>query len=288
MPEVAVVSDSVACLTRELAEQYGIVTVPINFIVSGKVYRDWVDVTPSEAYDLFLQDPDSFKSSAPSPQDCLDAIKTAANSAPDIIFITASLKLTSVYTSANQARELAMSELPSHRIEVLDSYTATAAEGFIVLAAARAAAENKDLDTVLAAAVEVKNRVQLVMVLDTIRYVYRSGRIPKIAAQVGSVLNIRPLLTIRDGKVEFVGAVRNKAHGIERVLEITRSKVQNNPVHIAVMHSYDLEEAQKLKERVAAEFNCVEIWISEFSPVMGYATGTGTVGLAFYTEPNGK
>ncbi|MFH1169082.1 MAG: DegV family protein [Chloroflexota bacterium] len=280
---VAVVTDSVACLTRELVEQYGIEVIPINFYAGGKLYRDWVDITPTKAYELFLQEPESFKSSAPSPEECLKAFAHASQRARDILCVTLSTKLSTVYNSALRAKELAERELPGSAIEVLDSLTATPAEGFVALAAARAAMEGKNLAEAAQAAREMTGRVNAIILLDTIRHVYRSGRIPKIASQVGSVLNIRPVLTLSGG-VHFSGAVRNRAHGIERVLEMTSDRVSGKPVHMAVTHAYALEEAERLKERVAAEFNCVELWLAEFSPVMGYACGTGTVGLAFYTE----
>ena len=81
-----------------------------------------------------------------------------------------------------------------------------------------------------------------------------------------------------------MGAVRNKERGIERILQMLRQKVGQNPVHVAVMHAYVPDETEKLKTRISSEFNCVELWITEFSPVMGYATGTGTLGFAFYTD----
>ena len=166
---------------------------------------------------------------------------------------------------------------------MLDSQTATPGEGFIALAAARAAAEGKNLAEVLSAAEKIRDKVNVIVFLDTIRHVYRSGRIPKVASQIGSVLNIKPILTISE-KVHFNGAVRNRKHGIERILQMMRGKVGQNPVHVAVMHAYALAEAEKLKERIASEFNCAELWLAEFSPVMGYACGTGTVGIAFYPE----
>jgi len=84
--------------------------------------------------------------------------------------------------------------------------------------------------------------------------------------------------------VRFKGAVRNREHGIKRVLKIAKDRVGDKPVHMAVMHAYAPDDAEQLKERVSAEFNCVELWITEFSPVMGYACGTGTLGVAFYPE----
>jgi DegV family protein with EDD domain len=242
-----------------------------------------VDITPSEAYKLFLADPDSFNTSAASPEDCLQAFQNAAKNADDILCITVSAKLSTLYNAALDAVELAKTELPQANIKVIDSLTATPSEGMVALAAAREAQAGKSFDEVMETAADIRDRVHAIVFLDTIRHVYRSGRIPKIASQLGSALNIKPILTV-SGIVHFSGMVRSRKQGVERMLEMMRSKVDNQPVHVGVTHAYAPEEAEKLKDRVAAEFNCVEIWLSEFSPVMGYACGTGTVGIAFYTE----
>lgn len=281
--KVAVITDSVACLNRELVNQYEIGIIPIVFMACGKEYRDWVDITPSEAYKLFLKDPDSFNTSAASPVDCLNAFRAAARLAPNVLCITLSNKLSTLFNSARDAVELAQSDLPGVKIEVMDSMSATPSEGLVALAAARAAAEGRDLDEVVRVAEKVREKVFALVLLDTIRHVYRSGRIPKIASQLGSALNIRPLLTV-SGSVHFSGMTRSRKQGIERMLRMMRERVGDRFVHAAVTHAYALEEAEKLKERVAGEFNCAELWLSEFSPVMGYACGTGTVGVAFYPE----
>ncbi|GAG15627.1 unnamed protein product, partial [marine sediment metagenome] len=192
--------------------------------------------------------------------------------------------LSTGYDMACVAREQAKTELPQTSIEVLDSQTVTAAQGFVALAAARAAAEEKGLPEVVKVAEEIRDRATFIILLDTIRHVYRTGRIPKVAAQVGSVLKIKPILTSSSGLVRFAGAVRSREHGINRILQMMRDKVGQNPVHVAVMHAYALDEAERLKERISSEFNCAELWLTEFSPVMGYATGTGTLGFAYYRE----
>jgi len=282
--EVAIVTDSLACLTRELVEQYGISIMPLNFYAGGKLYKDWVDITPSKAYELFLKDPDSFKTSAVSPADCLKAYREASKRAKNILCITVSSKLSAVYSVAQGAKEQAKTELPQTTIEVLDSQTCTAAEGFVALAAARAAAEGKSLAEVIKAAEEMRDKVTFVAILDTVRHIYRSGRIPKVAARAASILNIKPMLTISSGAVRFMGAAINKRQGTDQLLRRMRDKVGQSPVHVAVMHAYAPDEAEKLKERVSSEFNCAELWVTEFSPLMGYACGTGTLGFAFYSE----
>ena len=284
MPKVAIVTDSISCLTKELIESYQIGIVPIRLLVQGKVYRDMVDMTPSEAYEMFLKDPDSFNTSPASPGHFLEAYREASKHAKNILCITLSARLSTGYDMARVAKEEAKTELADVFIEVLDSQNVTAAEGFIALAAARAAAEGKGLAEVIKTAEEVREKVTFIILLDTIRHVYRTGRIPKVASQVGSMLNIKPILTSGSGLVRFKGVARNREQGMNHLVETMRNKVGQSPVHVAVMHAYAPDEAERLKERISAEFNCTELWVTEFTPVMGYATGTGTIGFAFYKE----
>ena len=197
--------------------------------------------------------------------------------------VTVSGKLSRLYDSATAAREQALSEYPGSSIEIMDSRQATSSEGMIALAGARAAAEGKKLQEVHEAAEKVRGKVTGIAFLDTLKHVYRSGRVPKFASTIGSKLSIKPVLTIAE-TVHLTALVRSHKKGIEKLLDIMREKVDSRPVRAAVTHAYALEEALQLKEQVSREFNCVEIWLSEFSPVMGYACGTGTVGLSFYEE----
>ena len=281
--QVAVITDSVACLTREQVRRYAIGIVPLNIVYDGKAYKDWVDITPKEAYEFFLKNPNVFSTSTPTPVDFLQAYQKAAQQANNILCITLDTKLSTTNNTAIIAIDYAKKELPGVIIKVMDSRTATAAEGFIVLAAAQAAEDSKSLAEVITVAEKMRDKVHALVLLDTIRHVYRSGRVPKIAAQIGSMLSLHPLLSVSGG-VNFIGVARNRENGIERLLRKTREKVGKKLVHMAVLHAYAPEEAEKLMERVSKEFNCREIWISEFSPIMGYACGTGTLGLAFFTE----
>ncbi|MGD9116989.1 MAG: DegV family protein [Dehalococcoidia bacterium] len=282
--KVAVITDSIACLTKELVAQYGIRIVPIILYFEDRAYKDWVDITPDEAYEIFLKDPDAFKTSGSSPQEWMDACRAASRETDSIICITLSSKLSSAYNGALDIKKRLESEVPALSVAVVDSNTVTATEGFVVLAAARAAAEGKSLAEVIKAAEEMKKKVGLIAFLDTIRHVYRTGRIPKIAALAGSVLNIRPVLAVSGGVVRFIGVVRSRERGIRRLIKTMKEKVGEHPVHVAVMHAFAPEEGKKLKDMVAREFNCVELWLTGLSPVMGYAAGTGMLGLAYYKD----
>ena len=289
MSRIAILSDSVACLGQEQIERYAIRVLPLNFVFEGKVYRDHVDIAPSEAYRFLEKDPEAFLTSPSSPGDYLAVYRELSREADGILCVSLSSKLSTLCNSAQVAKELVSKELPSTRIVVLDTETAAAGEALIVLAAAQAVAEGKSLDEVAGVAEGVKERVRVLVVLETIRHVYRSGRIPKVASQVGSILPLKPILTISSsdskGFVHFAGATTTKQKGVERIVRMMKKSVgTQSPVHVAVFHANALEEGEKLKQRVSSEFNCVELFLTEFSPVMGYATGQGVVGLSFYPD----
>jgi DegV family protein with EDD domain len=284
MSKVAIITDSVACLTKEHVEQYGIRIIPINFVFEGKVYRDWIDVDPSQAYEFLRRAPESFWTSPSSPGDYLQAFREMSLQADEILCITISSKLSGVYNNAQVAKELARNELPNVKIEVIDSKTATGAQALIALAAARVAAEGMGLEAVVEKALDVREKVKLFILLETLRHVYRSGRIPKVASQMGSLLPVKPLLGISEGTVHIAGIARTKQRGVMQLLRMMGENMSGGePVHVAVVHADALHEAQRLKEQVSSEFDCVELFLTEFSPVMGYATGRGVLGLAFYS-----
>ncbi|HJX70210.1 MAG TPA: DegV family protein [Dehalococcoidia bacterium] len=284
MNKIAIIADTVACLPREMVEQYGIEIVAPNIYFDGRVYRDWLDITPSEAYQLLEEAPELFRTSPPAPMDFVQAYHKLSTQAESILCILVSSKMSTFCNVALLAKEQVKEKLPHTNIEVLDSQTATGAEGFIVLAAARAAAEGKGLKEAIEAAQRVKEKVSTIFVLETIRHAYRTGRIPKVAAQVGGLLSVKPMLAIRDGVAHFNGMTRSKEKGVNCLLKAMHKKVGKKPVHVVVNHTDALEEGERLRQQVRAEFDCVELWLTEFSPLMGYATGRGTLGLAFYAE----
>jgi DegV family protein with EDD domain len=150
------------------------------------------------------------------------------------------------------------------------------------MAAAKLASMGRDLKEVLDAAEKVKEKVNVYLVLDTIEHAYRTGRIPKIASQMGSMLGVKPLITISGGVVHFVSAVRSRKRGIVKMTGIIKQRVGDKRIHMAVMHTGIPHEALLLKEKAEKEFNCEEIFITEVSPIIGYSIGRGTLALAYY------
>ena len=118
---------------------------------------------------------------------------------------------------------------------------------------------------------------------ETIRHVYRTGRIPRAVSQLGAKISIKPVFHINNGKVKIIGASHSRKSGLQKLLDIMRRKAGNSPRQVIVSHAGDPEAGENLKQMVAAAFNCDELWLSDFSPIMGYATGRGTLVMAFRT-----
>jgi DegV family protein with EDD domain len=283
MSKVAIVTDSVACLPAEQVERYCIKVVSIKIIFGDRVYNNGVDLSTAEAYELLEKAPDHFHTSPSTPADYLGIFNELAAGGQDILCVTVSSKLSTTYNVACLAAQQVRQQYPGCHLEVMDSCNATASQGFVALAAAQAAEQGKDFTEVITTARAVRDRVQLIFAMDTIRHAYRTGRIPKFATQLGSMLGVKPMLTINGGVVHVIGIVRTRNKGVERIINIMKRKAGDQPLHVAVMHTAILPEAEEFRQRIAGEFNCVELLLTEVTPIIGYSIGTGVLGVAFYT-----
>ncbi|MDY6835700.1 MAG: DegV family protein [Chloroflexota bacterium] len=285
MKDVAVLTDSISCLTKEQVVQYEISVVPAaNICFQGKIYKEWVDLTTSQAYEMLERDPDHFGSSAVSSMDFYEVFKELSVEAQSIVCITLAKKLSAVHNMARIAMEQMREECPETTIALVDSESATAAEGLIVLAAARAAMEGKGLEYTMEETEAVKAKVRLAALMKTMRYAYRTGRIPKLAARMGSTFNIRPVFTISKGTVRTITIVRSQRKGEDQLMKLIRDTADNGPVHVAVMHAAVPQEGERLMDRISSNFDCAELWLTEFSPTMAYSAGPGILGVACYKD----
>jgi len=283
MKKVAIVTDTTACTPKEQAEKYGIEVVPVEFIFGDKSYRDGIDMSPSEFYTRLRQAKRLPTTSGSLPTPFLEAYGKASQKASSILCITLAAGLSGMFNSAQMAKGMAKETLPDVRIEGLDCRTAAAAQGLIVLAAARAAAQGKDLTEVVATARSVMQRVNLFATLDTLFYLVKGGRVPKAAALASSLLKIKPIFTINSGDAHPVTNARTIQGAMKRISKIMQQKVvKGQPLHVAVMHADALDKAITLRNRISSQFDCDELFITEFTPVMGVHTGPGLIGVAFY------
>jgi len=288
MDRVAIVTDSSANLPPELIHQWDISIVPALLVFRGETFHDGLDVTPGELYRWLRSNKRIPTTSAPSIGDFVRVYAALSQEAAGIISIHPSPQLTAIYTTAVAASQL-IDDIP---IRVINCDVVAMAQGFVVLEAARAAAaahERGDpapaaMDAIVARAAEVASRVNLMAAIDTLEYLYRGGRIGSAAALVGSALQIKPILYVTNGHVEVLAKPRTKAKATQFILGQMARQVDSHRLHAAVLHADAPEEAEALRQRIAQQFDCAELYVAEFTPVMGAHTGPGLLGVAFYAE----
>jgi DegV family protein with EDD domain len=286
MRKVAVVADSTCCLPQEVVEKYDVCVVPLEIIHEGKSYRDGVDITPNEVYKIMRKKENLPTTSTASVGDFLNAYRELSQKAESVLCITVTSLQSKTFEAASAAREVAKEELPNTVIEVFDSRSVAAALGFIVREAARIASEGGGLAEVVEVARSMMGKVNFLAMLDTLYYLARLGRIARAAAWAGNVLDMKPVLEHSPaiGETMPVARPRTRRRAIERMLQIMAARTGGSPVHVMVQHADELEEAKKLAAEIESRFNCVEMYITEFTPVMGVHTGPGLLAIGFYTD----
>ena len=252
--------------------------------IGGAAYADGRDMTPTEFYRVQREAEELPTTASPSPGAFVEAFRSAAAQAESVLCLTVSPRFSSTLDSARTAVEEVRRALPDTRIALVDSESAAGGEGLLATVACRAADRGASLDEVVAEVRSVVPRVFLVAYLDTLYYVWRSGRIPRIAYAGSSVLGIKPVFEMHRGAVRSVARPRGAGRAERRLIEEMRRRAGSRPLHAAVIHADASEAAEQLRHRVEAEFSCAELYVGEFSPVMGAHTGPGLLGVAFWSD----
>lgn len=286
MRKVAVVADSTCCLPQEIVDKYDIRIVPLEIIYDGKSYRDGIDITPNEVYKIMRRKEDLPTTSTASAGDFLTAYRQLSQKAENVLCVTLTSLQSKTFEAALAAKEIAKEELPGTTVEVFDSRSVAAALGFIVREAARVASRGAELADTIEAAHKMMGKVNFVAMLDTLYYLARLGRIGRAAAWAGSLLDMKPILEHNPsvGETMPVARPRTRKKAIERMLQIMADRTGSSPVHVMVQHADELEAAKSLAVDIESRFNCAEMLITEFAPVMGVHTGPGLLAIGFYVD----
>jgi len=286
MARVLVMTDSVAGISSELAEEYQIKVVPAaNIIFNGHTYIDNETINATQAYELLRKAPDKFSTSPVTPEYLANKYRDVSKQHQDILFITISSALSAIPRVAALAVDLLQQESPETKIRVFDSKTVASGQGLVVLAAAKAAASGMDIDQVVDIAQQVRKKTGTVMLLDTLRYAYRTGRISKASSTIAAMFGIKPINRVsEEGTVDYVDRARKRQAGIDRMLRLIRREAGTDALHFMIMHADAPKFAEELSAQLKEEFNCLSMLISEYSPVMGYGAGPGALSVGFHPE----
>ncbi len=269
---VKIVTDSVCDLPSEVAKELGITVVSLNVRFGTEVYRNGIDLTTEQFYDRLVYDKTLPVTSVPTPGSFAEAYDKLAEETDEILVITLTSKLSGTHEVALQSIGLMKRKC---RVEVVDSQWAVMAQGFIVIATAKAAQAGASLDEVLDITHHNMKRVDMRAAFDTLEYLRRGGRIGAAQALLGSMLKVNPIITLKDGVVEPAGRTRSRVKAIDYLYNFVTSFSRIE--EIAVEDAACPDDAELLVERLGSKFPKERIYRSKTTPVIGTHTGPGLI-----------
>jgi DegV family protein with EDD domain len=277
---VAFVTDSTAYIPEPLVKEYSITVAPQVLIWGDETFQDGVDIQPDEFYARLKTAKVMPSTSQVSVVSMQNIFQELVNKGFDVLGVFISAKLSGTMQSAIQGREVLGAA--ASKVTVIDSNTTAMAMGYQVLTAARAAQNGANLTECRALIEKARDHVGVYFAVDTLEFLHRGGRIGGATRFIGSALNLKPILALRDGEVVAIDRVRTKSKALDRLLdEVSRDVKGKSNVRLATLHANAEPEARALLERATRELHAVESVLSSVSPVVGTHAGPGTVGLAY-------
>ena len=272
---IKIVTDSTADLPAKLAEELDVTVVPVYLRFGEQVYRDRVDISEDEFYQRLMHDPIHPNTTQPSPQDFADVYEKLSKDADGIISIHLTSKLSGTYNSAVQGKKMVESKCP---IEVIDTQTISIAIGLIVIQASRMAKSGMSLKQIMDELTKIIPNVHLLVLFDTLKYLVKGGRIGKAKALLGSLLNVKPILKVKDGELVPSGQVRTRSKGMGQLLDFVKNATEIQD--LAILYSTTPDEAQALIESTSSIFPKECTILARLGPALGVHGGPGILAVA--------
>ena len=282
MPRIAIITDTDASLPLAVAEKYGIVQVPITIQFGEESFRAVYDIDDATTFARIDKTSKLPTTSAPSPGQFNEAFKSAFDSgAQTVLCFTVSSEVSATYSSARQACELS----PGKDIQVVDTRSLSIGQGFMVLAAAEALAAGASAEAALAAAEATRQRSHLFVALSTLKYLAMSGRVGHLAAGLAGMLDVKPILTICDGKLDMLERVRTQSKAWDRVVELAQCAAAGKQIErLALLHVNAYQAAKQFEAGLRSALPCPKDCLYvELTPGLSVHSGAGLVGTAFVT-----
>ena len=283
MPSVAVVTDSTASIPEPMLQELNIHVVAYYIHRGKEVLRDLVTIQRDEFLRWLPTATELPTTASPGPGDYVKMYKDLIGQGMrQIISIHMTSKGSGAYQAASVAQAMVLDEVPDVRIEVVDTQNVSLCQGWMAIEAARAALADLSLDDVLASVRTMLPVTQMIQTADTLKYLYMGGRIGMAKRLVGTLLNIKPLIGMKDGVIVALGQARSRMQAYTALSDMVGEAVGKGKVKVAYVHAGALEEAQKIRQLVEGKVEVVESFFAELSPALAVHTGPGTAGLCFY------
>lgn len=276
--KIALVTDSTSDLSNEFVEQNNINFLPLKVVYQDREYLDRVEIQPNEVYKSLEKEVPS--TSMPSVGEVTDLFsKLIKEGYQEILSIHISSGLSGTINSVR----LAAGNFPSAKIEVIDSKSISIGIGVLVQEAADFIKKGMSLSAVVGRVHEIRENLSVIFVVKTLEYLKRGGRIGYVSATMGSLLDLKPVISVNDeGKYFTLAKVRGRKKSLEKLIEIVKEAAEKNILKLVVMHGDAKEEAKYIFDELKKITRIKDISFGEVGPVIGVHTGPGVVGIVFY------
>ena len=279
---IRIIADSTCYLPKEYIDKYNVSIVSLNVLLNGKSYRE-TDLENDWFYKEMSKSPSIPTSSQPSIDDFYKAIESQVKEGHDIVGIFLSSDMSGTFSTSNLVKEMILEKYPNANIVMLDSRSNCMQAGYAILEAAKAAADNKSLDEVVSIAKSVIENSKFIFVPDTLDYLKKGGRIGGAAALFGSLLQIKPILTVTDGKTTVLTKVRTKKKAIDKIIYTVMEQNLKSPIKGLIVHHINCEsEGQELANKLQDKLGISNIKIQSIGPIIGLHVGPGSIGVAYH------
>ncbi len=279
MSKIALVTDSTASMPPELVEKYNFFVAPQVLIWGKETFEDGVNITPSEFYTRLKKTTVMPTTTQVTVAKFHEIYQRLLAQDYQILTIVISSKLSGTLNSAEQARSMLP---PGAPIEIVDSNSTAMALGFHLLTVARAIEQGATFPECVALAQKARDHTGIFFAVDTLEFLHRGGRIGGATRFLGTMLNFKPILELRDGRVEPIERVRTRGKSLSRIVELAVEQIgSRTPVRLSTLHANAPQDARLVLEQAAAIVKPVETFFSEVSPVVGVHAGPGVVGLVY-------
>jgi DegV family protein with EDD domain len=280
MSHIAIITDTDSNLPADLSKKFNIVQIPILIQFGNDTFRDVYEINNETVFARIDKEGVLPSTAAPSPGQFSEAFKAAfASGADSILCMSISSEMSATYASARQAAEM----FPDKRIEVMDTRSVAMGQGYMVLAAAKAIAQGASIEEAVQAAQEIRNRTYLFGALTTLKYIAMSGRVSALAAGLAGLLDIKPILSLQNGKLELLEKIRTQGKSWNRAIELTAEKASGHQIEqMCILNVKCPDSARQFESLLRATLKCPEEIIhGDMNPGLATHTGAGMVAVVF-------
>lgn len=280
---IKIITDSTSYIPEELLKKYDIRVVSLEVVMGNESFRE-LDMDKNNFYVEMEESNKIPSSSQPTPDEMMNEYKKILENGDDILGIFISSNMSGTYSSAHVIKDMVLEEYPNRRIEIIDSRSNCMQMGYSVLAAARVAKNGGSMEEAISACEDVIGKSRFLFTPDNLTYLRKGGRIGGASALVGSILQIKPILTVENGITTVFEKVRTKKKAINKIIDTALEEIEKKGLGEIIVHHINNEnEALEIAKQLSEKLE-IDAQITAIGPVIGLHVGPGAVGIAYYTK----